>query len=153
MAKRKQPKSSPPSPPAPEAAPPPRRAPLLNITTLVERRTVEVDGVLYELKSPQEVSVFDRERLRLRGARLQSLMDRVSRDEELSDAELEEARDLLDFITRLVLVAPDDVQRRLTDDHRLALAQAFTAVNRQMTAPAGTTAVAEPTTMRTGARP
>lgn len=125
-----------------ETVPRQSREPLLSLTTLVDRRTIDIDGAPYELKSPGEVSIFDRQRLRTRGLRLQRLMH-ASQNRELTEAEVVEVKDVLEVMTRLVLLAPEEVQQRLNDDHRLAIAQAFTTSLSAPAAPAESASVVE----------
>ncbi len=99
-----------------------RRKPLLDLNTLIERETVVIDGETYEITSPSELSIIDHHRLGRQGSRLEVLLQK----EDASVQELDETKDLLATLCRCVLRAPDEVHEKLTDTHRLQLAQAFT---------------------------
>lgn len=99
-----------------------RRKPLLNLDTLIERATVVIDGESHEITSPSELSIIDHHRLGRQGSRLEVLLQK----DDASVQELDETKELLDTLCRSVLRAPDEVHEKLTDTHRLQLAQAFT---------------------------
>ncbi len=99
-----------------------RRKPLLNLDTLIERATVVIDGESHEITSPSELSIIDHHRLGRQGSQLEVLLQK----EDASVQELDETKELLDTLCRSVLRAPDEVHEKLTDTHRLQLAQAFT---------------------------
>lgn len=132
-------KAAPPPPVAPLRFPP---EPLLNLTTLVEHRLIRINETDYEILSPEEVSVFEKYRLVARGIRLEELMK--STQTELTDAETAEVKEILRFIVRSVLLAPDEVLQRLNDNHRLAIAQAFTRGPREAAPTEGEAKAGEP---------
>lgn len=97
-----------------------RTKPLLNLTTITDRHTVTVDGKDYELRLPGELSIAE-------GVRLRVLAQRIPAGK-ISDLNEEQARELgvaVDQVCRMVLIAPEDVQERLGDHNRLAVALAF----------------------------
>ena len=55
---------------------------VLKLSTLIERPTIIVDGVSYEIMSPDELSVLDHHRLGSWGKQLDALMDIESLDDE-----------------------------------------------------------------------
>ncbi|KKM71008.1 hypothetical protein LCGC14_1435010 [marine sediment metagenome] len=112
---------------------PKRLKPLLSLDTLVVRRTVVIDGGVYEVLSPSELSIIDHHRLARKGTRLEELLAKA----DASDAELEEIGKTLDELCRYVLKAPDDVHKKLTDTHRLLVTQAFTELLMETVRPAG----------------
>lgn len=110
------------------------RPPLLNLDTLTERPIVSIDGVPYEMRSPDEISVLEFSRLGKLGRR----MDAIEALEESSDEQQQEYERLLDRVCRAVLLAPDDVHQRLRPQQRAAVVMTFTRL-RLMTSfrPAG----------------
>lgn len=96
--------------------------PLLSIATLIERKTVSIDGKRYELRSPDELSVLDSHRFAAWAKKLGELQQSA---EEEPNPEIEE---LVTRITRLALIAPDEVHERLSGVHRIAVAEVFTGL-------------------------
>jgi hypothetical protein len=99
-------------------------APLLNLTTLVDKPSVKIDGVKYALSVPDALSLMDCHRLSVVMARIDALSPKLStgtlaHDEE---ADLSEA---FAGVCRVVLAAPDPVQAKLTAIQRLYIYQAF----------------------------
>ena len=87
---------------------------LLNLDTLVSRSTVRIDGIEYELLSPDEVSILDFKRLVRPGARMVEI-------EALPEPTAEEKAEydrILDRQCRQVLLAPDEVHQRLKGAQR-----------------------------------
>jgi hypothetical protein len=98
------------------------RPPLLDLATLITRPVVRIDGALYELRSPDEVSVLEYARLTALGAKA----DALEMLEDPTEAQEAEYARLMDTICRKVLLAPDEVHAKLTSDQRGAVALTFT---------------------------
>jgi predicted DNA-binding protein (UPF0251 family) len=98
--------------------------PLLNLTTLVERRTIAIDGAEYELLAPGQVSLLMFHRIGLRVKQAEEM--RAIKPEDVSKDQLEELSTSLDEITSLILKAPAKVRARLSDVQKLAIMQCFT---------------------------
>lgn len=116
------------------------RAPALDLSTLVERPFIRVDGEAFDIYHPDEFSLLDRMLLfsrfdkAMKAARLVSTSD----DQDVMRAAAEEATQLLDQAVRSALVdAPDAVHAKLRDPMRVQILKAFTALL------AGTAAAAE----------
>ena len=95
--------------------------PLLTLDTLAVHDQVAIDGVRYDLRKGDELSVVDYQRLAHQLPQLGSLLQR----EALTPEEEETAQSLLDRVCRTVLVAPDAVHARLTDLHRVSIVTVF----------------------------
>ena len=96
---------------------------LLDLDTLVSRSTIKIDGEEYELRAGDEFSAVENHRLRRRGLRIGTLMDKNAA---LKEAEEKELSRLLDELCREILLAPDEVHARLRDTHRFLIAKTFT---------------------------
>jgi hypothetical protein len=123
---------------------------LLDLDTLISRPTVRIDGVDYELLSPNEVSVLDYRRLTRPGVRMVEI-------ENLADPTPDEKAEyerILDTQCRQILLAPDEVHARLRSAERDRILATFLRLRerwmRQVTqtgaTPAAATPDAEPTT-------
>lgn len=98
-------------------------APLLDLDTLVERPKIAIDGVLYEIRSPHELSVIDSHRFGRWGKRIDELADQ---DGEAAEAELAE---LVEKVARRVAVGvPEDVFAKLNGAKHWALVDLFTGL-------------------------
>ena len=109
-----------------QAEPPPRTSkPLLSLDTLVERRYVKIDGGDYELLSPKELGLIEYHRI---GRQVGRVEDLVNKTEDLSEDDNRALHSTLDSLCRLILLAPDEVQKRLGDHHRIGLVFAFSGL-------------------------
>lgn len=108
------------------------RKPILSLDTLVERAVVAIDGSAYDLKNVGEFSILESIQMENKSARLRAMfLDSAEpTDENVASLEAE-----LDWLCRRILVAPDDIQRRLTSNQRFAVVMAFTNLQRGKTAP------------------
>lgn len=96
-------------------------ASLLNLDTLVTRPAIEVDGVRYELLSPDELSVLESQRFFKWAQRLDVLRE--------AGEESEEADAIVAMIASAAVVAmPEDVFGRLSGIQKLRVAEVFTAL-------------------------
>jgi hypothetical protein len=97
---------------------------ILSLTTFVDRPTIEIDGVKYEVFSPDSLSLVDY-------SRLQSLIPRIDalwpslKSSSLTKEEETELSEAFGSIAAMVLDAPAEVLSKLTDLHRLLVYQAF----------------------------
>lgn len=105
---------------------PTKPAPLLDLSTFTERPTIIIDGEQYELHNPEEFSVLDYQRIASDGRKLARLIDA----DELDEEQAVELRTVLDRTTRRLLIAPEEVHAKLGDMHRVAIARAFTSLQR-----------------------
>jgi hypothetical protein len=125
-----------------------KREPILALDTLVERRTVRIDGVEHELMNVGELSLLTYHQIGKDSARIDELRS-VS---DLTDDQVIEFAGLLDKLCRRLLLAPDEVHARLTDPHRLAVVHAFSSLQReQAQAPLAGVGAAAPTGTETPA--
>lgn len=95
--------------------------PILDLATLIERPTIDIDGTRYEILSPDELSVLDNRRFGLWAQQLEALQQGDALDPELAE--------LVTTIARKVLVGvPGDVFDRLSGTHRIAVVELFTGL-------------------------
>lgn len=105
------------------AATSPERPPVLDLQTLVERPKIHIDDDEYEILSPQELSVVDHQEF----ASMGRAMDRLEAKNKLTDKDKARLSDLLtDLSDRIMVDIPDEIRRKLNDNHRLAVIEAFT---------------------------
>lgn len=97
-------------------------APILDLETLVEPRHVRIDRQNYVLRGVDELPIAVIKRLQIDGPRLGTLMEA----DQLADGEEAEMARLLGALVDVVLDAPAEVRARLSDVHRMQIAQAFT---------------------------
>jgi hypothetical protein len=99
--------------------------PLLDLSTVITRPFVRIDGVAYDMVSPDELSVIDYARISAQGKRIGEIEELGA---EATDEQKQEYERLLDTVCRRVLLAPDEIHRKLTTQHRCAVAVTFTAL-------------------------
>lgn len=98
-------------------------APLLKLDTFVQRPTVVIDGVQYEILSCDELSILDSHRFGMWGRRINALAEA---DDETSEAELNA---LIDKVARKVAVGiPAEIYEKLSGSHKLAISDVFTGL-------------------------
>jgi len=124
--------------------------PLLTLDTLVERRTIKINGVAYPLKTVEEVPLLEYHRLAIKEGEIKELFGK----KDLTLDELGTLASGIDDVCRSVLVAPDEVHRALHEAHKMQIIQVFTQLQRgevkTPTAPEDP-AKGEPTSPPTGA--
>lgn len=99
------------------------QGPLLDLNTLITRPAIKIDGVRYEILSPDELTVMASHRLGVRGRRIEVLS---TGDSDVDGAEMDE---LITQVAREVLVeVPVEVFDKLTGAHRMAVADVFTGL-------------------------
>lgn len=97
--------------------------PLLDLTTLITRPRIKIDGEIFEILSPDEVSIIDSHRFGLWGRRIQALADIEGEDAE------KELTELVSKVARKVTVGvPDEVFAKLPGAHRQAISDVFTGL-------------------------
>lgn len=102
---------------------PPRTGPLLDLDTLITRPTILIDGGLFEILSPDELSIIDSHRFGQWGRRIHALADL---DGEEPEAELAM---LVDKVARRVSVGvPDETFAKLSGAHKQAISDVFTGL-------------------------
>jgi hypothetical protein len=122
----------------------PEQEPVLRIDTLIKRPFIEIDGVKYEILSPDEIGVIDSHRFSGWGRRIELLAQQIGEDAE------KELKSLVDQVARKVLVGvPDETIDKLSGAHKMAVAEVFTVLllrSRLGVAGAIAKAVASPST-------
>lgn len=106
-----------------------KKKPLLDLDSLLERPLVSVDGVPYELVTPDELTIVEHRRLLKLGQRLEALESK----EDPTEADEQEHQEVLGALCRKVLVAPASVIEGLSRANRASIALAFSQL-RMMTA-------------------
>lgn len=126
--------------------------PLLDLSTLIERPAIAIDGQRYELLSPDELSVADYQRFAVAGARLQALGDAIEGGDGLAavDGAVTLATEVTD---RIMVGVPEDVRAKLSLEHRLAVAQVFMRLLQARRPAAVQETDAPPASPSTGAKP
>lgn len=103
--------------------PEPADEPLLNLDTLIRRPKVAIDGITYEIMTPDELSIIDSHRFGMWGRRIKEL---ASAESEAEEAEL---IDLVDRVARKVAVGvPAEIYAGLSGKHKLAISDVFTGL-------------------------
>lgn len=96
--------------------------PILDLNTLVERPKIKIDGEVYEILSPEELSVVDHQRFGIWGRRIDALMAKPK----TTAAEQKELAQILGDLTDRILVGvPEELREKLSDTHRLEVAEVF----------------------------
>lgn len=98
--------------------------PVLDLDTLIERAPVRIDGKLYEMLNPAELSILDLHRFGAAGVELASLKGAGAAGD-WSDEQMRSISATLDRMVRIILRAPDEVHAKLTDVHRFRVVNAF----------------------------
>lgn len=106
--------------------------PLLEISTLVERHHITINGNPYEIVNADELSIIDFHRIARKGEQVQALL---LQDTDADEAQVKVLNDLLDSMCHVVLIAPEDIHALLSARHRLAIVRTFNQLHR-FTAPA-----------------
>ena len=96
--------------------------PLLDLDTLIVRQGILIDGVRYEIMSPDELSVLDSHRFSIWGRRIEDL----SKLPEPSTDELSELEELYELVSRAVFVdIPDAVFAKLSGTQKVQVVDVF----------------------------
>lgn len=95
-------------------------APILDLSTLVDRPKIKIDGEHYEILAPEELTVLDAQRFASAGERLKALSAKGD------EAALKEAADIAADITDKIMAhVPKEVRDKLSLIHRIQVADAF----------------------------
>ncbi len=101
--------------------------PILELLTLLPRPKISVDGNLYEILSPDELSIADSQRFLIWAKRIHELIGG-----DLDDSESDELTKIVRLFADWVMVGvPDDLKARLGGDARLAVIEVFMKLPRQ----------------------
>jgi len=111
--------------------------PLLDISTLVTREHVRIDGTNYPLRSADELTYLFNRTLGGKFGRVGELLQRKRR----SKAQEQEKHRLLDECCRAVLEAPPLVHKKLSDRHRMEIVAVFSLLLQARRKAAGATPV------------
>ena len=100
---------------------------LLELTTLIERPVIAIDGQRYEILSPDELSITDSARFEQWGRQLMKV--------QTGDLDGENAGEISGILTKLtdwiMVGVPEDVREKLSDAKRLQVAEVFTTLFRR----------------------
>ena len=97
--------------------------PLIELTTVARRPKIAIDDELYEILSPDELSIVDCHRFAAWGNRIDALMAKAS----LSQKEERELGTILsDLSDRIMVGVPKDQRTKLGDAQRMEVAEVFT---------------------------
>lgn len=96
--------------------------PVLDLNNLTDHPVVRIDSVEYELLTPALLPPLDAHRYSRYSARIVKLLEQK---EELTADEEKELEDLPDRMCRLVLVASDEVHKKLTSLDRTRICVTF----------------------------
>ena len=100
-------------------------APLLDLDTLIERPRIAVDGTMYEILSPDELTVIDSHRFARWGRRI-DVLERSDTEDAGEETELEA---LVAKVARRICVGvPDDVFAKVPGRQRRQIIDVFTAL-------------------------
>jgi hypothetical protein len=95
---------------------------VLDFSTIVTGLPIRIDGELYEIRHPDSLPLGVIKRLEAQAPVLGALLQRT----DLTKAEEQDASALLRQMVSDVMNAPEDVQQRLHEQHRLMVLEAFT---------------------------
>ncbi|PYE86915.1 hypothetical protein [Phyllobacterium leguminum] len=95
--------------------------PILDLTTMIERPKIAIDGQLYEIRSPDELSILDSQRFTLWGREIEAL----AKEPDSADA----LTAVIDVAARTVMVGvPDEVFDKLSGAQRRSVLDLFTTL-------------------------
>ena len=96
--------------------------PILELSTLIERPKISIDGKLYELLSPDELSIITFQRFGYWAQRIGEIMSggeiEPKQEEELS-------RLIVELTDRVMIDVPQEVRDNLGDSQRMQVAEVF----------------------------
>ena len=102
-----------------------KTAPVLAISTAVDRQHVDIDGRAYDLATAEDMTLRDQMWLGRAGKQIKDSMTGSPADA-ITDEQLGEIEDLMNRVVRMALPSlPNEVFARLRDRHKIALAMAF----------------------------
>lgn len=104
---------------------------LLDLDTLVERPKIAIDGSIYEIPAPDELSIAECQKFTIWGREIEAL----SKDEEAGDKLDELIGKVAAFVLREI---PAEIQAKLKPIHKMQVVSVFTRLlSEQMMAQAG----------------
>lgn len=98
---------------------------LLDILIEHDRPTVVINGVDYELRRNEELTLLESHRTRTDCVRAWAILAKISEVGDLSDEESLELDALLKRTTERLLVAPADIHEMLREKNRIDIVSAF----------------------------
>lgn len=98
---------------------------VLDLTTLIERPRISIDGEFHEILSPAELSVLDSQRFGAWGRRFDELMGKKSLS---SRDEKELAKLVTDLSTRIMVGVPESVREKLSEAQAMEVIEVFTGL-------------------------
>lgn len=96
--------------------------PLLDITTLIERPKIRIDGQLYEMYTRKEISVLDAEKLRLLYTKI-DVAEKIKKPNKAQRAAYEQL--LRQFVGAICVALPRAVLARLMRPDLVAIIKAY----------------------------
>ncbi|MEP9402035.1 hypothetical protein [Sphingomonas sp. VNH70] len=122
---------------------------VLNLETLVDRPKISIDGVQYEILSPDELALLTSHRVAALGRKLDKLL---KADELNATGEKQLSATLEEMIAIIMEPVPVAVRARLSDAHKMSVVEVFTMLSLARKATlAG--AMVKNATASTGAKP
>lgn len=121
----------------------PGRNLLLDLGHYAEVNEIRIDGVGYELRQPDQLTLVEGARLKKIGPRHDELLRKEAAGT-LDETEAAELAVLLDTMTRVVLVAPETVHAALKDWQRIAIVLTFIGLSTPRLQATGATTEAAP---------
>lgn len=107
--------------------------PTPDITTIVERPTLRIDGVTYTLRHPDELPYLAYRNKAGVYTRVNALFSKAREGDDLSDAEEQELEAILPGLVKSLLFAPDEVLAKLTTEQRVMVVGYFSQLVLQRT--------------------
>lgn len=102
--------------------------PLLDLSALIERPKVNIDGKPHEILSPDELSVLDSARFERWGREIERL-SKVTDDDDEADEALTRLDELVETVARKIMVGvPDAVYAQLAGVQKMQVVAAFTGL-------------------------
>jgi hypothetical protein len=101
------------------------RKPVLDLTTLVERPQIAIDGTRYDILSPDEVSIVDLERFAAIGRRAEHL---AGLDAATEEDQGEVVKLINDLAARIMIGVPEDVRSALSLANLMRVVEVFIAL-------------------------
>lgn len=96
--------------------------PILELSTLIERPKITIDGTLYDILSPDELSIITFQRFGYWAQRIGEIMG-AGEIKPKQEAEL--SRLIVELTDRVMIDVPQEVRDRLGDSQRMQIAEVF----------------------------
>lgn len=99
--------------------------PMIELSTLIERPVIEIDGETHELTAPDELTIMQSARIAALGRKLDVLM----KTENPQPQDQKALEKVLEELTGLIMApVPHEVRSRLAEAHQLAVIEVFTTL-------------------------